>query len=174
MNNRTSDRNLLFHSGRHLAAQPISNVIHLQDVEDLSDAGLQLFFRDSVEATVVLDHFPSRHAIINARVAGHKPNTGANTFWIANDVDSVHFGKTSRRSQHCTQNSQAGRLACAVGPQQSIDFSRTHFKRHIVQRAENSASGVVEFLEESLNSDHSWLTDKRGHQKSDDKRITAL
>ena len=134
VDDRPGDRHFLLHAGRHLRAQHVANLVHLQPLEELLHPLAQLVVAHAVQPAEVLDHFPGGHAVVDGRVGRDEANLAADQLGLRDDVEAVDDGRAARGLQHGAENPQGGRLAGAVGPQQAVDLARAGVEADAVER----------------------------------------
>ena len=145
---------LLPHAGRQLRPGRLAKVIHLQAVEQRLHAGSQRRARHTVQPTVILDELPGSHPVVNASIARHVADVGADLGRLRHHVEPGDGGGSGSGLQHRPQHPQAGGLSRAIGPEQSEDLPRSHLKRNTVNRNEGVAREIFVVLCEALRRDH--------------------
>ena len=128
--------------------------MHLQFVEDVLGAMLDGAGRQPVQTTEVFDHFEGGHPFIDGGIVGHETNLAADGLGVTLYVESLDRGDAGRGRQNRTEDSQDGRLAGAIGPEQAKDFARLCGERDAIDRREFSAVQVRIFFGQFVNFDH--------------------
>ena len=90
VDDRPGDRDLLLHAGRHLRAQDVAEVVHLEPVEDRLHPLAQPVRRQAVEPAEILDQLPGGHPVVDpgagrhvADVRPHRLRARSTTSWPA-------------------------------------------------------------------------------------------
>jgi len=145
---RTQD-DAAVHAGGEALRAPVSEVGHLQHLQDGVHPSFQLRAIQGVEATVEAKVFARGETSVEAGILNQKADAGTHPGALPAHVEPIHTGSAGRGLQHGGQQPQQRGFARAIGTQQAKDFTVMTGEGDRVHRHQ-----FVEALGEGLNFNH--------------------
>src|SRR5579863_3881685 len=159
------NRSFLLHAGGKFVAAPVAEIVHVQPFKYFIDALFQGRGIKAIQLSEILDHLLRRQPRIQRGRSGQKSAIGAHSLRMLYDVVAAQPRRSVRRFQNRRQHTQRGGFSRAVGAQQSVNFSRSADKTHVIYRAHFAPLFVLKPLAQIDGFNHSSVLAKTTSQR---------